>query len=110
MTCVDLMDMPTVRSAAVERWGKDIQYATEKLSDTLGFMWRRGILDRFIAPPNPRNKARWAYAKKSVEVAPEAVPYDPKSHTKNKGTLEILEKDGEVILNFEKFTVVIRPR
>lgn len=38
------------------------------------------------------------------------VPYEPKVRTKNKGDLEIVEKDGEVVLNFEKFTIVIRPR
>ena len=28
VTCVDLMERPEIREAA--RWGKDIQYATEK--------------------------------------------------------------------------------
>lgn len=110
LTCVDLMDMPGVRDAAIERWGKDIQESTEKLSDTLGFMWRRGILDRFPAPLNPKNKARYAYAKKAVVNDMDPVPYEPKVRTKNKGDLEIVEKDGEVVLNFEKFTIVIRPR
>jgi hypothetical protein len=108
LTCVDLMENPGVREAAIERWGKDIQYSTEKLSDTLGFMWRRELVERFNAPPNPRNKARWAYGKKKVVSDPHAVPYEPK--TKNKGDLEIIEKDGEVVLNFEKFTIVIRPK
>ena len=36
-------------------------------------------------------------------------PYEPKVRTKNKGDLEIVQQNGEVILNFEKFTVVIRP-
>ena len=110
LTCVDLMEMPTVREAAIDRWGKDIQEATEKLSDTLGFMWRRGILDRFPAPLNPKNKARYAYAKKAVVNDIKAVQYEPKARTKNHGDLEILERDGEVVLNFEKFTVVIRPK
>lgn len=110
MTCVDLMEIPAIRKAATERWGSDVQYATEKLSDTLGFMWKRDMLNRFSAPPNPRNKARWAYAKKNAPVSAEPIPYDPGTHTKNKGTLEIIEKEGEVVLNFEKFTVVIRPK
>ena len=110
VTCVDLMEIPAVRAAAIDRWGKDVQYATEKLSDTLGFMWRRHIIDRFSAPPNPRNKARWAYGKKNVETKAEPVKYDPKVHTKNKGTLEIIEQDGEVVLNFEQFTIVIKPK
>lgn len=110
LTCVDIMENSEVRSAAVARWGKDIQEATEKLSDTLGFMWRRGIVDRFAAPPNPRNKARYAYAKKQTVNSLEPVAYEPKVKTKNKGDMEIVEKDGELILNFEKFTIVIKPR
>jgi hypothetical protein len=110
LTCVDIMENPEVRAAAVSRWGKDIQEATEKLSDTLGFMWRRGIIDRFAAPLNPRNKARYAYAKKKVVEDLEPVLYEPKVRTKNKGDLEIVERDGEIVLNFEKFTIVIKPR
>ena len=104
------MERPEIREAAIARWGKDIQYATEKLSDTLGFMWRRQVIDRFSAPPNPRNKARFAYAKKDRPVQAEPVKFEPKVHTKNKGTLEIVERDGEVVLNFEQFTIVIKPK
>lgn len=110
LTCVDLMERPEVRAAALSRWGKDVQYATEKLSDTIAFMWRRGILERFPAPLNPRNKARWAYGKKDIVRDTTPVPYEPKTITRNKGDLEIIEKDGEVVLNFEKFTVVIKPK
>lgn len=110
VTCVDLMDDPNVRTAAMARWGDDVQYATEKLSDVLGFMWRRGIIERFNAPPNPRNKARWAYGKKAVAQNSSMTPIQPKPKTKNSGDLEIVEKDGEVILNFEKFTIVIKPK
>lgn len=110
MTCVDLMEIPEVRAAALSRWGKDVQEATEKLSDTIAFMWRRGILNRYAAPPNPRNKARYAYAKRLEESVEDAIPYKPTPRTKNRGALEIVEKDGEVVLNFEKFTVVIKSK
>lgn len=110
LTCVDLMDIPTVRAAAINRWGSDIQEATEKLSDTIAFMWRRGVLERFPAT-STRSRARWAYGRKNVVTEEDAapIPYEPKVRTKNKGDLEIVQQNGEVILNFEKFTVVIRP-
>lgn len=38
LTCVDLIELPEIRDAAIARWGRDIMEATEKLSDTLGFM------------------------------------------------------------------------
>ena len=71
---------------------------------------RRGILERFPAT-STRSRARWAYGRKNVVTEEDAapIPYEPKVRTKNKGDLEIVQQNGEVILNFEKFTVVIRP-
>lgn len=37
-TCVALMEGPEVRAAALNEFGDDPQLATNKLSDTLGFM------------------------------------------------------------------------
>lgn len=111
LTCVDLMDRPAVRGAAINRWGSDIQEATEKLSDTLGFMWRRGLLDRFPAPANGRTRARYAYAKQGMfKDFDTPIKYIAPEKTKNKGNLEIVEKDGELVINLEGFTIVIRPK
>lgn len=111
LTCVDLMDNPEVRAAAINRWGSDIQESTEKLSDTLGFMWRRNVLDRFPAPSSTRSRARFAYAK-AGEFRDFDTPmkYIPPEKTKNKGNVEIIEKDGELVINLEGFTIVIRPK
>lgn len=46
LTCVDLMDIPDVRKAAVAEYGKDIRTATNKVSDALGLVWRRNLLTR----------------------------------------------------------------
>ena len=46
-TCVDLMNNPVIRAAAMKRFNADLQLSTNKLSDTLGFMWRRGLLQRY---------------------------------------------------------------
>lgn len=62
LTAPDLMGIPDVFTAVVNRWGDDKVKAAEKLSNTLGFMWRRGALDRFPAPPS-HSMARYAYAK-----------------------------------------------
>ena len=110
MTCADLMDSPEIRTVALERWGDDVPGAVAKLSDHLGFMWRRGVLDRFNAPPS-LSKARYAYALKNRFSEQDAAQaYVPKEQTKNRGDLEIIEKDGEVVLTLEKFVIVIRPR
>lgn len=49
-TCAMLMDRFDIRSAACARFGDDIRVATYKLSNLLGFMWRKGLLLRSPAP------------------------------------------------------------
>lgn len=53
LTAVELMERPEVRRSAIERFGTGIQITTNKLSDLLGFMWRREVLDRFNATHAP---------------------------------------------------------
>lgn len=109
-TCADLMGRPLVREAAITRFGKDMQVTTNKLSDLLGFMWRKGVLDRFAAPPS-RSMARYAYLLKdraATAVTAETGAPIPKGLGKH--ALAITEKDGEVILDFKQFTIVIKPK
>jgi hypothetical protein len=107
MTCADLMAVPTVFNAALNRWGQDKVKASEKLSDTLGFMWRRGVLDRFPAPPS-LSMARYAYAiaGKFDHIGEPITP----PLTKHKGDLTVVEKDGEVIIEMKNFTIVVKPK
>lgn len=98
LTCAAIMDDPEVRAAALNRFGNDLQVATNKVSDKLGFMWRRGILDRVPAPPS-RSMARFAY-----------VMHEPEMPRLGKHAMSITEKDGEVVLDFKQFTVVIKPK
>jgi hypothetical protein len=106
----NLMDIPEVRQAAIAKFGSDIQIATNKLSDTLGFMWRRGVIDRFAAPPS-RSQAKWAYARKGdFSDFDTPITYHPSEPKLGKHALSITEKDGEVVLDFQQFTIVIRPK
>lgn len=109
MTCASIMDDPEVRKAALERFGNDAQVATNKLSDVLGYMWRRGILDRYPAPPS-RSMARYAYALKNQNFGDgESVELKPIDRL-GKHALSITEKNGEVILDFQQFTIIVRPK
>lgn len=69
MTCAMLMDLANVRQAACERFGADVREATNRLSDLLGFMWRRGLLHRYTAPFNQGSLARYAYGYKQVPLS-----------------------------------------
>lgn len=106
-TAAALMERVEVRKAACDRFGKDMQTAINKLSDRLGFMWRRGILDRFPATAS-RTMSRWAYALKA-QFEEDAVKYVT-PRTQKKAAIAITEKEGEVVLEFEQFTVVIKPK
>lgn len=110
-TAPSLMDRPEVRAAALARFGNDVQIATNKLSDVLGFMWRRGSLDRFSAPPS-RSMARFAYAlRDEFSDFNTPIKYTPPELPKlGKHKLSIVEKDGEVVLDFQEFTILIRPK
>ncbi len=65
-TCAMLMDKFEVRKAACARYGEDVKTTTFKLSDLFGFVWRRGLLDRYPAPSqSTRSLARFAYSLKT---------------------------------------------
>ena len=103
-TAPDLMANPKVFAVCVEKWGTDKVKIGEKLSDTLGFMWRRGVLDRFPAPPS-HQMSRYAYALAGRSEEP-VIKFEPKP----KGDMVIQEKDGEVVIEFKDFTIVVKPK
>ena len=77
MTCVDLLEIDKIRKVAVAEYGKDMRATTDKVSDALGLMWRRGYLKRFPAPQPSKTLARFAYLwddKVSRPVAPVSFP------------------------------------
>ena len=110
-TCAQLMERPEIRAAAITRFDKDIQIATNKLSDTLGFMWRRGVLDR-VPATDSRTMARFAYAlKDTFSSFDKPIVYEKSSLPKlGQHALSITEGDGEVILDFKQFTIIIKPK
>ena len=107
VTCVALMERQDVREAALSEFGDDVQVATNKLSDTLGFMWRRGLLDRFPAPRGNSTKARYAYMLKKEE--PRKLSPLPSPASK-KPTFTITESDADVTIEFDNVTLVVRRR
>ena len=110
ITAASLMDRPDVRASALERFGTDVQIATNKLSDMLGFMWRRGVLERYPSD-DPRTTARFAYAWKQ-KVVPELKPIQNATTKSGVGNIvRVTENDdGSINIDFDKFSMVIRPK
>lgn len=109
MTCVNLMDIQEVRACALETYG-DVRVATNKVSDNLGFMWRRGLLTRFPAPKEGSSFAKYAYIwDKKVDARPtEAIPSP--NLLKKQGVVISEKDDGSLEIEFDKFFVLITPK
>ncbi len=95
-------------------FGDDIRVATYKLSDLLGFMWRKGVLLRSTAPVlSTSSLARYAYSVKKREDPPVSAAVSfispaENSRDNSKQKFVVQETADGVVLDFEHFTVVIR--
>ena len=59
LTAPALLELPDVKALVGD---------PKKLSDHLGHMWRRGLLERYPAPQHGPSMARWAYKWKEQET------------------------------------------
>lgn len=108
-TCVELMEIPEIRTTMVEEFGNDIRFTTDKLSNILGFMWRKNLLNKYPASGADGSYVRYAYTwSNKQEEAPRRVP--SVSPTQSKTKFLIQESEDGVILEFEKFTVTIKQK
>lgn len=98
LTCVDLFDKPDVR-----KYAKD----ANKVSDYLGHMWRRELLDRFPAPKTSTSLARYGYIWKSSEDQDEPERAVPRV---TKPRIQIDESDSGVTITFPHFVITIRSK
>ena len=109
MTCVNLMDIAEVKNSAIETYGSDVRAATNRVSDALGFMWRRGLLTRFLAAKDGDSFAKYAYIWDKKENARPA-PIPPPVLSKKSEVAIKEQEDGSVLLEFKKFTILITPK
>jgi hypothetical protein len=107
-TCVDLIDIPEVFRVATEEFGDDKRIATNKLSDTLGFMWRRGLLTRYPTTGAGAQMARYAYVWVPQDTGRAAKPELPP--VRSKTGLVVQEQEDGIMIEFDKFYVFVRPK
>jgi len=108
LTCVDLFDDPEVKRHAD---------SANRVSDYVAHMWRRGLLQRWTAPRDLSNKARYAYTWKDVQTStpvPDKVRNMPDMKVlKNpltKPNISILGEDNCITLDFDDFTLTIKSK
>lgn len=109
LTCVDLMDIHEVEQEALREFGGDKRNATNKLSDALGFMWRRQLLTRYPASGEGGQLARYAYVWSEALDARPTKPL-PNPVIKSRPGVVVEEKEDGIMIEFEKFFVFIRPK
>lgn len=106
VTCVDLFDHQEVKKYAD---------STSRVSDFVGHMWRRGLLQRWTAPRTLDSKARFAYTWKENEATPTAAPLDSPVERITmvrsnyaKPNVTITEEESSIVLDFEQFTITVQ--
>jgi hypothetical protein len=99
LTCTALWDHADIKQHA---------RSAEKVSDFLGLMWRRGLLQRWAVPKTSTDRSRFGYTWN--ENPADAEPIQLGSTPAKRADVNITEENGRVTLEFEKFTVTIQPR
>lgn len=104
LTSVQLWDAPEVREHAK---------SAEKVSDHLGLMWRRGLVQRWTAPKDSLARARYAYTwidqpEANVPKRVEALHVVTSPH--KRANVTITEEKDRVVLDFEKFTLIVQAK
>lgn len=113
LTCTDLFDNPSVKKHAD---------SPNRVSDYVGHMWRRGLLQRWTAPRDLTSKARFAYTWKDQTGSLEKIGEKPRAKIASMPDLQVLqsqltkpnvlitEEDNRIVLDFEQFTLTIQSK
>lgn len=103
-----------------ELWGFDDVRANarsaEKVSDYLGLMWRRGLVQRWHAPKTSTSRSLYSYSYKepSAASAPSQIvdirPISAIHQTYKKPNVVITEEENRIVIDFDKFTMTIQAK
>lgn len=109
LTCVDLHDDQRVQALTPTP-------SPNRISDYLGHMWRRGLVQRWYASKETAQRSRYAYTwieqadEKPQAVARLTVPPKP---TPEKPNITVVEDDGSItrgLMNIKRDDVRARPK
>lgn len=109
-TCVEMYDLPEIRKLAE---------SSNRVSDYLGGLWRKGKVLRLPAPRTSNSSARWMYAWKPQaegKARSTAVEYQAPLRTAGHATLyskpniEITENGGMITIDLPSLSITIRTK
>jgi hypothetical protein len=107
LSCAELFDHNTVREHAA---------SINRVSDYLGNMWRKGLVNRLPAPLGGNTRARWLYVWKGKKSPPkpdvsEAVEdFMTKRVLVQKPSLEISEAGNNITIELPNLVITIKAR
>jgi hypothetical protein len=106
LTCTDLLDIPEVRTVAIQDFGDDQRRRTDQVSNALGLMWKHNLITRY--PAIGKGLAKYAYI--WADNKPKAPALPPSLLSSKKTGVTIVEEDGGVRIEFDKFTVFVKSK
>ncbi len=107
LTVSELLDLPDVRATAIAEYGNDVRVYTDRLSNVLGLMWGREVITRYPAFEKANSQARFMYEWPKSEPLRLVLP---STFPKAKTSAIITEQDDGVLIEFEKFTILVRQK
>lgn len=100
-TCVDLYEHRDVQ---------ELVESANRVSDYLGHMWRRGVLQRYYAA-NTTQRSRYAYTWIGDQTGEKAKPVQYLTQVKGgRPNVTVTEQDGKLVLDFNSFTITIESK
>jgi hypothetical protein len=105
LTSVDLWDRSDIRKA---------EKSAEKVSDRLGLLWRRGLVQRWEIR-RPDTRARFGYTWKDEAAKADSTPrmleaVGVAGYPRRKANVAIIERDDCIVLEFDKFTITVQAK
>lgn len=115
MTCVDLFDTADVKKFAA---------TSNRVSDYLGHMWRKGLIGRVPAPAKAGSSAKWAYFWRTEGDEPAPALMGPRAPKKvaapevvpavvsliKKPSIEISDSGGVVVIDLPGLVITIKTK
>ena len=103
LTCTKLYDFADVKANAV---------SVDKVSDFLGLMWRRGLIQRWNVPASSTDRSRYAYSwiTEKDATAQKITKLESVKAEYRSDNITVTEDNGRIIIDFPKFTVTVQSK
>ena len=101
LDCNQLYDLPEIKTHAA---------SVNRVSDYLGNLWRKGLVERLQAPKYPDGRSRWLYRWRGNRApSPEGIVYAPRVLA-DRPTMLVTEEGGMLNIELPNLLISIRQK